>query len=445
MKFTKAKFVTGMASGLLAATLLAPVAAVADGHELILPSLDYRTGPYAPGGIPYANGYADYFALLNERDGGINGVKAKVVPCETGYNTKKGVECYEKTKNIGSGALAYMPLSTGITYQLIPKVTADKIPLVTIGYGRTSARNGQVFEYVFNPPATYWDGATVAIKHVIDSEGGADKLKGKKIALVYHNSAYGKEPIRTLQALSEKMGFELTLLPVDHPGQEQKATWLQVRRNRPDWVFMWGWGVMNQVAIKEAASIRFPMEKFVGVWWSGGENDVLPAGKDAHGYKSVVFTAVGDGFQTHEDIKAYVYGKGKAVDASFEQRIGETHYNRGIYAGALVAEAIRKAMADNDTKKPTGVMVKDAFEGLEISDERWAELGLANFTGAVKLSCADHRGPSKIAVQQWDAEAKKWSIISDFVEPMDDVTTPLIKADSEAYAKENNITPRDCK
>jgi branched-chain amino acid transport system substrate-binding protein len=90
-------------------------------------------------------------------------------------------------------------------------------------------------------------------------------------------------------------------------------------------------------------------------------------------------------------------------------------------------------------------MMQKAFEGLEISDARWAELGLPNFTGAVKLSCSDHRGPSKIALQQWDANAQKWSIITDFVEPMDDVTTPLIKADSEAYAKENNIAPRDCK
>ena len=438
MKTLKAK----LAASLLAASLLAPVAAMA--NELVLPSLDYRTGPYAPGGIPYANGYADYFALLNERDGGINGVKANVVACETGYNTKKGVECYEKTKNIGSGALAYLPLSTGITYQLIPKVTADKIPLVTIGYGRTSARNGKVFEYVFNPPATYWDGATVAIKHVIDSEGGADKLKGKKISLVYHNSAYGKEPIRTLEKLAEKYGFELTLLPVDHPGQEQKATWLQIRRGRPDWVLMWGWGVMNQVAIKEAASIRFPMDHFIGVWWSGGENDVLPAGDDANGYKSLNFTNVGADAPLYADIKKYVYDAGKAVDPEYADRIGETHYNRGIYAGVLVAEAIRKAMEINGTKDVTGEMVKDGFEHLEISDARWKELGLEGFTGAVKLSCADHRGPSRIAVQQWDAKAKKWALITDFVEPMDDVTTPLIEEDSMGYAKENGITPRSC-
>ncbi len=202
---------------------------------------------------------------------------------------------------------------------------------------------------------------------------------------------------------------------------------------------------MNQVAIKEAASIRFPMDKFIGVWWSGGENDVLPAGDDAHGYKSLNFVNVGADFPLHNDIKAYVYGKGKAVDAGFEPRIGETHYNRGIYAGVLVAEAIRKAMEIHDTKDVTGAMVKDGFEQLEISDAKWAELGLPGFTGAVQVTCADHRGPSSIAVQQWDAKSKKWAIITDFVKPMDDVTTPLIKADSEAYAKENGITARACK
>ena len=98
-------------------------------YELVIPSLDYRTGPYAPNGIPVANGFSDYLKMLNARDGGINGVPIKNVSCETGYNTKVGVECYEKLKNTPpSGALAFQPLSTGITYQLIPKASVDKIP-----------------------------------------------------------------------------------------------------------------------------------------------------------------------------------------------------------------------------------------------------------------------------------------------------------------------------
>src|SRR4029079_4513543 len=70
-------------------------------NEQFFPELVYRTGPYAPNGIPFANGYADYLNLLNARDGGINGVKITFEECETGYATDRGVECYERLKGKG--------------------------------------------------------------------------------------------------------------------------------------------------------------------------------------------------------------------------------------------------------------------------------------------------------------------------------------------------------
>jgi len=202
---------------LIAMTLAGAIGVGPAMADLVIPDLSYRTGPYAAGGTPFSDGYQDFFNLLNARDGGIGGETIRIVECETGYNTEKGVECYESTK--GEGALIYQPLSTGITYQLIPKATADQIPIHTMGYGRTSAANGEVFNWVFNYPANYWDAASVAVNYLLDENGG--DLNGKKIALVYHNSAYGKEPIRTLENLSALHGFELSQLAVDHPGQEQ--------------------------------------------------------------------------------------------------------------------------------------------------------------------------------------------------------------------------------
>lgn len=427
-----------------AATFAAPfLASPAQAYELVVPSLDYRTGPYAPSGIPYANGFADYLSLMNAK-GGIEGVPVKLVPCETGYNTKKGVECYEKVKNEKpSKSLVVHPLSTGITYQLIPKATADMIPIHSMGYGRTSAVNGAVFPYVFNFPVTYWDGAAVFVQYIGDKEGGMDKLKGKKIALVYHNSAYGKEPIRTLEKMSERYGFKLQLLPVDHPGQEQKATWLQVRREKPDWVMMWGWGVMNSVAIKEAASIRFPMDHFIGIWWSGSEQDVLPAGAAADGYLSGAFTAPGAGFPLHDEIKKVVYGAGKGKGEV--SRVGEVGYNRGVIAGVYFAEAVRAAMKIHKTKEVTPAMMRDGYEALDISAARFAELGLPNFAQPVKISCDNHAGPRKAAIQQWNAKTKTFSIVSKWYGTMDDIIDPLIMEDSMAYAAKSKITPRTCK
>ncbi len=424
MKLTK------LAAIAVAATVAAgPVLA-----DLVFPSLDYRTGPYAANGIPFADGYADYFALVNARDGGIGGVPAKVVACETGYNTEKGVECYESTK--GQGALVYQPLSTGITYQLIPKATADGIPVHSMGYGRTSAANGKVFRNIFNYPANYWNGASIAVNHILSEEGG--DVKGKTIALVYHNSAYGKEPIRTLEELSKKHGFKLSLLAVDHPGQEQKSQWLQIRREKPDYVLMWGWGVMNQVAIQEAANIRFPMDHFIGIWWSGSENDTLPAGDGANGYKALNMHNVGSDFPLYADLKTHVYDAGNAAGAGDQS--GTVLYNRGMYAAMLAVEAAKTAQEMHGTANITPAMMRDGMENLVIDEAKMAALGMPNFGPSFSVSCENHGGPGLGVVQQWDAAAKKWSLITDFGPSDMDVIGALIAEDSAAFAAENNIT-----
>lgn len=423
---------------LLAAMALSVTMAGTASADLVIPSLEYRTGPYAPNGIHFADGYTDYFTLLNERDGGIGGVPVRVIPCETAYNTEKGVECYESTK--GEGALVYQPLSTGITYQLIPKATADGIPVHSMGYGRTSAANGKVFSHIFNYPGTYWDAASIIVKHILEQEGG--DLSGKSITLVYHNSAYGKEPIRTLEELSKKHGYNLTLIAVDHPGQEQKSQWLQIRRERPDYVLMWGWGVMNQVAIQEAANIRYPMDHFIGVWWSSSENDVIPVGEGAHGYKAIAMHGVGDDYPIYDDMRKYVLDAGKA--AGDGSNLGKVLYNRGMYAAMLAAEAVRTAQEMTGVADINSAQMRDGMEALKIDAARLAELGLPDFGPPIEVSCGNHGGPGLGAIQQWDASAQSWSLITGFIGADRDVVDPLIAEDSSAFAAENNITPRDC-
>ena len=418
-------------SALATLFLVSPVLA-----ELVFPSLSYRTGAYGPNGIPFADGYEDYFTLMNERDGGIGGEKVRVVKCETAYNTEKGVECYESTN--GERSLLSQPLSTGITYQLIPKASADNIPVLSSGYGRTSAKNGKIFKWIFNFPGTYWDAASIATKHAMDMSGGS--LDGKKIALVYHISGYGKEPIRTLEVLSKKHNFELMLLPVDHPGQEQKSQWLQIRRERPDYIFMWGWGVMNSVAIQEAANIRFPMENFIGVWWSGSENDVTPAGDAAHGYKSLAMHAPGDDFPVYDDMRKYVIDKG--LGAGDGSNVGTVQYSRGMYAAILAVEGAKSAQKIHGVSKLTPSMMRDGLEALEITEEKLASIGLPGFAPTFKASCENHGGTGAAAIQQWDAKKGTWSFITDYMTSDQSVIQPLIDADSSQFASENNITER---
>jgi branched-chain amino acid transport system substrate-binding protein len=407
-------------------------------NEQFIPALVYRTGAYAPNGIPFANGIADYYKLVNARDNGINGVKIITEECEFGYATDRGVECYERLKKNGPTGAAYViPLSTGVTFALTEKTTTDKIPIISMGYGRSESRDGSVFQWNFPLLGTYWTASDILLQHIAKLEGGFDKLKGKKIALVYHDSPYGKEPIALLTKRAQMHGFETMFLPVTHPGVEQKATWLQIRQNKPDYVLLWGWGVMNSTAIKEAVAVGYPREKMYGVWWSGAEPDVRPAEDGAKGYNAVTLQHGAGQFKMHEDLKKFVYDKANG-SAKWDET-GEILYVRGIINAMLGVEAIRTAQKRYGNKPMTGEQVRWGIENLDLSADRLKQLGFEGVLKPIKVTCADHEGARTGRIQAWDG--KNWKTTSDWYTADEAVVGPMVKETAAKYAAEKKIAP----
>lgn len=434
----KKTVITGLA---IAATLGAAPAFSAGEQFIGLTS--YRVGPYASGGSGIFGGLIDYMSLVNARDGGINGVKLVWEECETEYNNARGVECYERLKTKGpTGNTVVHPLSTGITYSLIDKATADKIPIISLGYGRTDATDGSVFPYVFPLVTNYWSQNTAKIKFIGMKEGGMDKLKGKKIVNIYHDSAYGKETIPVLDVQAKKYGFSVTHVPVAHPGNEQQSQWLQVRQIKPDWVILRGWGVMNPTALKAAAKIGFPREKIVGVWWSGAEEDTIPAGSAAKGFIAAGFNVAGTNYPVIKDIQKFVYAKGKG-NMEDKSRVGSIYYNRGVVHGILTVEAIRTAQEKFGKGKPiTGEQMRWGIEHLDVDAKKLKALGAEGFMPDLKVSCSNHEGSGKVKFQQWDG--KKWVVITDWIDADQSIVRPMIEESAAKYAKEKGIKPRDC-
>ncbi|MEM8750353.1 MAG: ABC transporter substrate-binding protein [Pseudomonadota bacterium] len=415
--------------GLAAATVAVSgtFATMASAEELYIPNLSYRTGPFAGGGIPIANGFNDYFAMLNERDGGIGGVKVKVEECETGYNAQKGVECYEATK--GNGALVYNPYSTGITLQLIPKAPEDQIPVLSMGYGLSAAAVGEKFPWTFTYPTSYWSQMSSILKY-IDANGG---LKGKKIGFIYLDAGYGKEPIPLLDKLAPELGFEWVGFPVGvKEMQNQGSQWLNVRKERPDWMIMWGWGAMNATAVKEAAKIRFPLDKFIGNWWAGAHADLDPVGAAGKGYLAANFSGVGADFPALQDVKKYVVDAGKSQVEP--DKVGDVLYNRGLFNAVIIAEAIATAQKMTGKKVITGADMRDGLENFDLSEARLKELGLEGFTGAIKGSCKDHEGAGSVFIQQWTGD--NWERVSDLIAPDTAVVRPLLEEAAANYVSD---------
>lgn len=417
---------------------LAGAVSVATAQEQFIPILSYRVGPYAAGGSGFFGGTIDYMNLVNA-NGGINGVKLTWEECETEYNASRGVECYERLKSNNGGASLVEPLATGIAYGILDRVAVDKIPMTTLGYGRSDAANGKVFPYVFPLITSYWNQAAAMTAYLGSKVGGVEKLKGKKIVHLYHDSAFGKEPIPVLEEQSKQYGFDLVKIPVAHPGNEQQSQWLRIRQERPDFVILWGWGVMNAVALKTAQRNGFPREKILGVWWAGSEEDVIPAGEAAKGYTTMTFNTPGN-YPVLDEIRKKVYDAGNG-NLSDRKRVGSVYHMRGVTAAILWVEAIRKAQEKyGKGKVMTGEQIRWGFENLDVDAARQKEIGAFDMFPPVKTSCNDHEGSGAVKVQQWDGS--KWvAITPKWVVGDKALTRKMLEESSAKYAAEKGIKP----
>jgi branched-chain amino acid transport system substrate-binding protein len=434
------RFLTTAAIG--GAVVISTVAGAAP-NEQYFPMIGWRTGPLTPLGVNVAAGWIDYMDLLNKRDGGINGVKLAWEECETAYKVDRGVECYERLKKNGpTGASTFNPINTGVVYALLDRAGTDHIPLVTIGSGRTDATDGRVFPYIFPLGTNYLSMNTVKIKFIGMREGGMDKLKGKKIVNLHMDSAGGKETIPALNAQAKKYGFEITHISVAMPGSEQQSAWLEIRRLKPDWVILREWGVAPAVALKTAEKVGFPVNRIVGVTWSGTEDDLIPAGDSAKGFYVVHPFPTGSTYPVIQEIKNRLYSGGNRGNLEDQSRMGLVFYNIGVTYGIINTEAVRAAQKKFGNKALTGEEVRWGLEHLNLDEKRLKELGAWGLVQPIKSSCFDHEGGGSAKVFQWDGT--KLVQVSDWITSDKTVTRPLIEESAAKYAKEKGITPRDC-
>jgi branched-chain amino acid transport system substrate-binding protein len=210
-----------------------------------------------------------------------------------------------------------------------------------------------------------------------------------------------------------------------------------VRRDRPDYMVMYGWGALQPTALKDAIKINYPMEKFISIWWPS-EDDARAGGDGAKGFKSLNWHGIGADYPALRDIRKYVVDAGKSqVD---KDKFGEVLYNRGVYNSMLIAEAIRNAQKLTGKKVVTGEDVRRGLETIDLTPERLKELGLEGFAQPLRLSCADHNGHGSTFVQRWDG--KSYVKITGLIEPMKEEVMPLLAEAAKDYAEKNTGWPK---
>src|SRR5499427_10617422 len=361
----------------------------AEQKEVVIGGTCDRTGPTQINGVGICPGIQDYYDLVNSK-GGIDGYRIKYMEIDHEYKVPQGVEAYEREKR--DGAISMMVYGTPQVQALNQKLTEDKIPGTSPGFGIAASADGKRYPYLFPVAATYWSQGAAAIQFVKDKLGG--NLKGKKIAYIFYDNPAGREPIPIVEDLQKREGFELRTFAVPPPGVEVGAQVLDIaQRYRPDFVIAHLFGRSPAAAIKTFKANGFPLSKIVGLVWASSEADIDAAGGFgvAEGYHAMQFAGAGDDYPVRKQIKAMYKKEGKEpLDLMDKNTV---YYNRGLLQAAIHVEGIRNALKLTDGKPPTGPDVKKGLEQIR-------DFTLGGLVPPLEITPTDHEGGGWVQIFQ---------------------------------------------
>jgi branched-chain amino acid transport system substrate-binding protein len=395
------------------AGLLGPVGPATAGHEIVIGLQCDRTGATQIVGTVLCPGFHDYVALVNSK-GGVEGHKIRAMEIDHEYKVPPGVEAYERHKK--EGAVTMAVYGTPHIYALAAKLTEDRIPGTSPGFGSAAAADGQRYPYIFPIAATYWSQGAAAVDYVKKQLGG--NLKGKKIAYLFFDNPAGREPIDVLADIAEKEGFQLKTFAVPPPGVEMGAQVLDIaQRFRADFVIAHLFGGAPSVSIKEFKRVGYALRKVVSFVWGAAEANIDGAGGFgvAEGYSAMQFAGVGTDYPVLNEIRAMYKKQGKEPPREMASTV---FYNRGVLIGALHVEAIRHAVKAKPDGKITGADAKAGFEKI-------SNFTLGGLVPPLKITPTDHEGGG--LVQIWQVKGGKFVKVTDWFAAYQDVVAKHIK------------------
>ncbi len=372
-----------------------------------------RTGPTQIVGTVLCPAFHDYIALVNSK-GGVDGHPIRAIEIDHEYKVPPAVESYERHKKEGAVTMAIY--GTPQIYALTAKLTEDRIPGTSPGFGSAAAADGARYPFIFPIAATYWSQGAAAVDFVKKQLGG--NLKGKKIAYIFYDNPAGREPIEVIEDLAAKEGFQLRTFAVPPPGVEMGAQVLDIaQRFRADFVIAHLFGGAPSVSIKEFKRIGYPLRKVVSFVWGAAEANIDGAGgfAVAEGYYAMQFAGVGTDYPVLNEIREMYKKQGKEPPKEMASTV---FYNRGVLIAALHVEAIRNALKAKPDGKLTGNDTKAGFEKI-------SNFTLGGLVPPLKITVTDHEGGG--LVQIWQVKGGKFEKVTDWFAAYQDVVGKHIK------------------
>ena len=333
------------------ASLIAPLAQAQAGEDIVIGGSIPMTGVFAFAGVGVNAGIADYVKIVNDA-GGIKGRKLRYVPEDTGYKVDVSVAAFKKITSQNKVNLYYGD-STAFSKTINPELERSGNILMAGASFATELNDPVKYPDQFLVGPDYTEMFGILLRHIAKEKPGA------KVAFVYSDSEFGRDPIDSSETLAKKLGLSVPVKIMTPAGSVDVSTEvIKLRRAAPDYTIFHGYILAPIPEFITQGKQQGMTTKWMGTFWTMDSSTVMKMGE------------AGDGFM---GVMPYRYYYDTSARAPMLDKIRQLHpdyqstaYIQGFLAAMLFTEAAKRTLGAN--KELTGKNLKAALNSIKDFD-----------------------------------------------------------------------------
>jgi branched-chain amino acid transport system substrate-binding protein len=336
---------------LLAAAGFALAPAAQAQEEIVVGGSIPMTGVFAFAGIGINAGMQDYFKIVNDA-GGVKGRKIKYVFEDTGYKPDVSVAAFKKITGANKVNLYYGD-STAFQRTINPELERLGSIMMAGASFATEINDPKKYPNQFIAGPDYSEQIGILLRHIAKEKPQA------KVALVYSDSEFGRDPVNEFRDMAKKLGLAVAVEIQTAPGSVDVSTEvIKLRRADPDYTIFHGY-VLAPIPefvtqMKKAGS----KSQFMGTFWTMDSSTVMKMGEAGDGFMGVM------PYRYYYDTSA----KAPMLDKIRQMRpeYQSTAYMQGFLTAMLFVESAKRTL---DAGKPLdGKNLKAALNSIKNFD-----------------------------------------------------------------------------
>jgi ABC-type branched-chain amino acid transport systems, periplasmic component len=319
--------------------------------EIVLGGSIPLTGVFAFAGIGIHAGIQDYLKIVNDA-GGVEGRKVKYVAEDTGYKVDASVAAFNKITSQEKVSLYYGD-STGFSKTINPELERRGSILMAGASFASELNDPKKYPLQFMAGPDYSEMFGILLRYIANEKAGA------KLAFVYSDTEFGRDPIVPGEALAKTLGLEVVEKIVTPPGSVDVSTEvLKLRRARPDFTIFHGYVLAPIPEFITQAKQMGLASRFMGTFWSMDNSTVERMGEAADGFMGVM------PYRYYYDTE----GQSPMLEKIRQMRpeYQSTGYLQGFVTALLMCEAVKRTLAAG--KELTGANLKAGLNSIKDFD-----------------------------------------------------------------------------